>query len=144
MTEDFRRIAYNHNSGWSQSFFTDVVVIDGPHRTIYLSGIGAEDTTAENPEDMRVLAIGDFAEQTRIAYARIKSLLETHGASLADIVRMKTYVLDAENVYLYHQVQREALEGLAPPPHTFLQVAGLASPDMLVEVEVTAVVPLSS
>ncbi|MBB2943366.1 enamine deaminase RidA (YjgF/YER057c/UK114 family) [Actinoplanes lutulentus] len=140
MPPEFRKTDHNHNGGWSRSFFTDVVTVEGPKKLIYISGIGSEDPSAATPQEMVTQAPGDFAEQTRIAYAKIKDILAAHGATFADIVRMTTYVTDAKNVFLYHEVQAQALQGTPPPPHTFLQVAGLAMPEMLVEVEVTAAV----
>ncbi|MDT0183955.1 RidA family protein [Microbacterium sp. ARD31] len=140
MTDSFEIQRHNHNKGWSQGFFTDVITVQGPAKFIYISGIAAEADVA-TPAEMHTQAIGDFAEQTRIAYAKLKALLAAHGATFHDVVRMTTYVLDRANVYVYHEVQHEALEGAPPPPHTFLQVASLAMPDMLVEVEVTAAVP---
>ncbi len=133
---------YNHNKGWARDLFSDVAVVESPAgKTLYLSGVSAEDPEAADPMSVTILGDGDFAAQTRIAFEKIKTVLAAHGASMHDIVRMTAYVLDAENIWTYFQVQGEVLDGAPRPPHTFLQVAGLAVPDMQVEIEVTAIVP---
>ncbi len=76
----------------------------------------------------------------QIGFKKIKGVLAHHGATMHDVVRMTAYVTDAKNIWTYFQIQGEELDGTPRPPHTFLQVAGLAVPEMLVEVEVTAVV----
>ncbi len=139
MTE-FTKTNHDHNKGWARDLFSDVAVVQGAGRTLYLSGVSAEDPEATDPMSVTILGDGDFAAQTRIAFEKIKAVLAAHGGTMNDIVRMTAYVLDAENIWTYFQVQGEMLEGAPRPPHTFLQVAGLAVPDMLVEIEVTAVV----
>ena len=61
------------------------------------------------------------------------------GASLEDVVRTVTYVLDIDAYYQVvderYKIFREAL-----PTNTLLAVSRLAHPDMLVEIEAEAVV----
>lgn len=130
---------FNHNGGWSRNLFTDVVEVKGTPTFLFLSGIGAEDPEAKEMESVEIQGTG-FAEQCRVAFRKLKATLAKHGATLSDVVRMTAYVLDASNLKTYFHIQGEELEGAPRPPHTFLQVAGLARPEMLVEIEVTAVV----
>jgi enamine deaminase RidA (YjgF/YER057c/UK114 family) len=132
---------HSHNKGWARDIFSDIAVIEGNARLLFLSGVGAEDPDATDPTTVEILGGADFAEQTRIAFTKIKSLLAAHGATMHDIVRMTAYVTEAANIWTYFQIQGEALEGAPRPPHTFLRVAGLAVPEMLVEIEVTAAIP---
>lgn len=137
----FSKTHHSHTR-WAKDFFSDVTVIEGAARTLYLAGIGAEDPDVDDPSRIRIQGVGDFAAQTRIVFEKIAAVLAAHGATMGDIVRMTAYVTDATNIRTYFAIQHEALGDAPPPPHTFLQVAGLAEPDMLVEVEVTAAVPL--
>ncbi len=130
----------NHNKGWARDLFSDVAIVDGDARFLFLSGVSAEDPTATEPHEVTILGEGDFREQTRIAFGKIKDVLAAHGASLADVVRMTAYVTNRENIWTYFEVQGEMLDGAPRPPHTFLEVSSLAVPEMLVEVEVTAMV----
>ena len=139
---NFSKTNHTHNKGWSKDLFTDLaVVVQGSTKTLYLSGVGSEDPEATDASTVRILGEGDFAEQTRIAFAKIVAVLAEHGATLNDVVRMTAYVTDSANIWTYFAVQGEALGDAPRPPHTFLQVAALAVPQMLVEVEVTAVIP---
>jgi 2-iminobutanoate/2-iminopropanoate deaminase len=99
------------------------VVRHGTPRLLFLSGVGSEDPEATEPTNVTILG-ADFAEQTRIAFRKIKKLLAAEGATLHDIVRMTAYVTDAADIWTYFQIQGEELEGAPRPPHTFLQVAG--------------------
>src|SRR5438045_334035 len=52
---------------WSKAAFADAVTVTGPSKTIYMAGMGSED---EN--DGKIRHQGDFLEQCRYAYAKIK------------------------------------------------------------------------
>ncbi|WP_118855908.1 RidA family protein [Sphingomonas mesophila] len=136
----FAKTNANHNKGWARDLFSDVCIVDAPAgaRFLFLSGVGAEDPEATDPQSAAILGKGDFRAQTEIVFAKIKKVLAAHGASLADVVRMTAYVIDRSNISTYFEVQGEQLGGAPRPPHTFLEVSSLAAADMLVEVEVTA------
>lgn len=121
---------------WSASLFADSVSVTPGGRTIYLSGMGAEDA-----EDGHIRHPGDFTAQCRYAYEKIRAALAREGASMEHIVKITTYVLDAAYREESTVCRREAFGEIPLPTHTFIVVAGLAWPDMLVEVDVTAVVP---
>lgn len=121
---------------WSAEVFADSVSVTPGGRTIYLSGMGAEDV-----EDGHIRHPGDFTAQCRYAYEKIQAALAREGASLEHVVKITTYVLDAEYRQASTVCRREAFGDIPLPTHTFIVVAGLAWPDMLVEVDVTAVVP---
>jgi 2-iminobutanoate/2-iminopropanoate deaminase len=61
---------------------------------------------------------------------------------MKDVVKQITYVIDARHQKQAGECRRKAY-GKAPlPAHTFLNVSQLAWPEMLVEIDVTAMVPL--
>lgn len=105
-------------------------------RTLHLAGQVAWDAKGE------IVGAGDLAAQTRQALANLKTVLESVGATPADIVRLRTYVVDHSPDKLgvvlpeIAQFYGDAL----PAPNTFLGVAALALPDFLIEIEATAVV----
>src|SRR5919204_3522259 len=74
-------------SEWTKGRFTEVVTVNGPGKTIYLAGVGAEDEKAPAGASAPILHLGNPYEQCRYAYDKIKRLLATHGASLADAVK---------------------------------------------------------
>lgn len=121
---------------WSKDLFADAAVVDGPGRLIFVAGMGSED-----PVDGHIHYPGDCAAQTRMAYNKIRTILAEQGGDLSHVVRIVAYLTDIREKNAYESVQREALEGVEPPPHSLIGVSALAWPGMVVEVEATAVVP---
>ncbi|WP_406351927.1 RidA family protein [Streptomyces sp. NBC_00658] len=81
----------------------------------------------------------DLATQSRGVFETIGALLKAHGATLADIINIRTYLTDIGRLHEYGAVRREFLTGTAPTSMTF-EAARLFKPDALVEVEVVAAV----
>jgi len=106
-------------------------------RTLHLAGQVAWDSNAS------IVGAGDLAAQTRQALANLGAVLAAAGAGPADIVRLRTYVVDHTPDKLGPVLgEIGAFYGDATPaPNTFLGVAALALPDFLIEIEATAVVP---
>ena len=115
--------------------FTQVVSTHGG-RTIRCSGQTAWD------KDMKIIGEGDFAAQTRAAYENVRAALASAGAEPRDIVRMRTYIVDYTPEYLEPLgIETAAFFGDHPPPAaTLLGVASLATPEFMIEIEVTAVI----
>jgi enamine deaminase RidA (YjgF/YER057c/UK114 family) len=115
--------------------FSHATLQDGG-KTLHLAGQVAWDA------DCDVVGGNDLAAQTRQALANLKTVLAEVGATPADIVRLRTYVVD-HNPDKLGVVLGEVgafYEGATPAPNTFLGVQALALPDFLVEIEATAVV----
>jgi enamine deaminase RidA (YjgF/YER057c/UK114 family) len=79
---------------WTKTFFTEIVTVNGPGKTIYLAGVGAEDENAAVGNLPPILHLGNAHDQCRYAYDKIKRALATQGASLADAVKQVVYVTD--------------------------------------------------
>lgn len=105
-------------------------------RTLHLAGQVAWD------KDAATVGAGDLAAQTRQALANLRAVLAEVGATPANIVRLRTYVVDHTPDKLGVVLgEVGAFYGDATPaPNTFLGVSALALPDFLVEIEATAVV----
>jgi 2-iminobutanoate/2-iminopropanoate deaminase len=128
-------------SEWTKGLFTEIVTVNGPGKTIYLAGVGAEDETAPAGAFAPVRHLGDPYEQCRYAYDKIKRALAAHGGSLADVVKQVVYVTDIRYQAPVAKCRREAYADGQIPANTFLVVSGLAIQGMLLEIDVTAVVP---
>ncbi len=120
---------------WSKTSFADAVTVTGPAKTIYLAGMGSEDETTG-----AITHPGDFLEQCRYAFVKIKKALAAQGAGMGDIVKITTYVTDARFRPDYAKCRGEAIGDAPLPAHTFLNVSQLAWPGMMIEVDATAAV----
>jgi len=79
----------------------------------------------------------DVTGQSRNCFKTIEAALKEGGFETADIVRATYYVTDAKDVDTHFAVCGEVLGDIRPAA-TLLIVAGLARPEMKVEIEVTA------
>jgi len=80
---------------------------------------------------------GDAYVQTADAIAIIGAALEQAGASLADVVRTVAYVTDIGDLPLVARAHAEAFGGVRPAA-TIVEVAKLADPRYLVELQADA------
>jgi 2-iminobutanoate/2-iminopropanoate deaminase len=136
--QSFEKKNYNY-SDWTKGRFSEAVTVTGPGKTIFLAGVGAED---ENGKGGDILYKGDFPGQCKYAYDKIKRALEKNGATLADTVKIVTYMTDVRYAPDAGKCRQEAFGTMPLPAHTLLTINQLAWPGMLVEIDVTAMVPL--
>lgn len=80
---------------------------------------------------------GDVGAQTRNTFETIRKVLEDAGFSLADIVRTTYYLTDIGDRDAVQAVARDYLAEVRPAS-TLVAVSALATPQMKVEIEVTA------
>ncbi|OGP25071.1 MAG: hypothetical protein A2038_09540 [Deltaproteobacteria bacterium GWA2_57_13] len=125
---------------WTKGFFTELITVNGPGKTLYIGGIGAEDEKSPGGALPIIRHLGNPYEQCRYAYDKMKRLLATHGATLADVVKQVVYVTDVRYQADVGKCRREAYGSGPIPANTFLVISGLAVPGMLLEIDITAVV----
>lgn len=100
---------------------------------IYVSG-----TTGWGP-DGKVVALGDMYAQTKQALLNIERALAQAGATLAHVVRTRTFVTDISRWEEVGRAHGEAFRDVRPAA-TMVEVSRLIDPELLVEIEVDAVV----
>lgn len=101
---------------------------------VYVSGTTATD------EQSNIVGVGDAYLQTKQIFKNISRGLQGVGASWADVVRTRMFVVDiAKNWEGVGRAHGEIFAEIQPAA-TMVEVSGLISPDMLVEIEVEAVI----
>lgn len=98
-------------------------------RTLYLAG-----QTGTRPDG----TIPDGIEaQAEAAWTNLVNVLAASGYRMEDVVKLQTFLVRREDRDGYNKVRGKYL-GAHRPASTFLLVAGLADPRLLVEIEAVA------
>lgn len=79
-----------------------------------------------------------IVEQTRVAWTNLTEVLKEGGMEITDIVKVTSFLTSADFIADYGRT-RAGFLGDFRPTSTLLVVAGLASPQLLMEVEALAV-----
>lgn len=92
-------------------------------------------------ENGELVGAGDLAQQAQQVFKNLTTVLNEAGATAADVVRMRTYVVGLKPAHLDTIVGAitEFYGDAVPAANTLLGVQSLALPDLLIEVEVTAI-----
>jgi enamine deaminase RidA (YjgF/YER057c/UK114 family) len=110
--------------------------VGGANRTIHCAGQTSVD---ENGEPLHA---GDIGAQVEQALDNLETVLQASGATLADVVRLNYYTTDVDRFLAEGGPVLGARfrETGCRPASTLLGVTRLARPELLVEIEATAVV----
>ncbi len=111
--------------------YSQAVKAEG-NRLLFISGMTARD------KEGKVVGKGDIKLQTRQVLENIKAVLEEAGATFDHIVRVTVYITDMSLFKEIHQVRVEYFKK-DYPASTMVQVSGLVSEDLLIEIDAIAV-----
>jgi reactive intermediate/imine deaminase len=114
--------------------YTHIVEVTGPNKTIYISGQIAFD------KDGKLVGAGDMQAQAEQVFKNLEAALTAAGAKFPDVVKMNSYITDMSRIQAVRDVRARYFKD-SLPASTFVQVAGLVRPDLLLEIEVVAVLP---
>ena len=115
---------------WEQKF--------GYSRAVRVGNVIAVAGTTAVDAQGAVVGAGDPAAQARFVYQKIERALVEAGASLADVVRVRTFVTDISRWEDVARVQGEVFAGIRPAA-TLVEVSAFVAPELLVEIEVDAI-----
>jgi 2-iminobutanoate/2-iminopropanoate deaminase len=124
-------------AGKKQQFSRSVVVGD----LVFLSAAGGR--TMETGE----VNSATLVDQMKVALDKIRASLTEAGTSMDNIVKTTMLLKRVEDYDLMRKTEREYWQKYAPrlieepPASTFFQPVSLSKPDMLVEIDVIAIIP---
>ena len=95
-------------------------------------------TTAVD-EQNNVVGLNDAAQQTRFALRKIEKALHAAGGRLEDVVRTRIFVTDIGRWEEIGRAHGEFFRTIKPVA-TMVEVSKLIAPELLVEIEATAIV----
>jgi enamine deaminase RidA (YjgF/YER057c/UK114 family) len=95
-------------------------------------------TTTAVDENGKTLGLNGPYEQTRLALGKIEKALKEGGASLKDVVRTRIFVTDISRWEAVGRAHGEFFKDIKPV-NTMVEVKALISPELLVEIEATAI-----
>ncbi len=120
---------------WSVELgFNQAELVEGGTVVLYLSGQSAmgADGTPQHP--------GDMAAQVGLALDNLEAVLAEAGMGLSDVVRLNTYTTDVDAMFEHYGQIAERFGAVGvQPPGSLLGVSRLAFPELMVELEATAV-----
>ena len=102
--------------------------------TVYIAGQLSRDVNG------KPIHVGNAEAQTIQAWANLEAAVKAAGGTLADIVKTNTYVVGRENMTGVRAGRAIAQPPEGRPTSTTVIVAGLADPELVVEVEAIAVI----
>jgi enamine deaminase RidA (YjgF/YER057c/UK114 family) len=101
---------------------------------LFISGQVAQDN------DGNTVGVGDCEAQTRQVMSRIQTIAAAAGASMADVVKITTFIINIDDYAAFSRVRSETFPN-NPPGSSTVVVAGLVRPEFLVEVEAVVHIP---
>lgn len=89
-------------------------------------------------KDGNLIGVSDAYAQTKCILEIIKEAIEGVGGSLSDVVRTRMYVTD---ISLFEEIGRAHGEYFSAirPASTMIEISRLVDPEMLIEIEATAI-----
>lgn len=123
------RTNWSSNTPWEEAFGYSRAVQIG--NTIEVSG-----TTAS--EGDKILGVGDITLQTEYIIKKIEHTLLEAGFSLKEVVRTRIFITDISLWEEVAKVHSYLFEDILPAC-TLVEVSKLIHPDLLIEIEATAI-----
>jgi 2-iminobutanoate/2-iminopropanoate deaminase len=114
--------------------YSQAVKVTGAETILYLAGQVAYDDKGG------VAHPADFKAQARAALQAVKAQVEAGGGTMANIVKLNTYLTDIRHRADYGPIREEFFgKNKKMPASTLVAVTALAQPEFLIEIEAIAV-----
>ncbi|MBK6646959.1 MAG: RidA family protein [Anaerolineales bacterium] len=112
--------------------------IVGYSRAVKIGNIIEVAGTTAVDEDGNTVGVNDPYEQTHYALSKIEKALQAAGATMKDVIRSRMFVTDISKWEEIGRAHGEFFREVKPAA-SMIEVKGLISPELLVEIEVTAI-----
>lgn len=109
-------------------------VVSGRGRLVAVAGQVALD------EHGVVVGVGDPAAQARQVFENLRWCLAAAGADFVNVVKLGVFVTDIAYLPAVRSARDTVVDTARPPASTAVQVAALARPEFLIEVDALAMV----
>jgi enamine deaminase RidA (YjgF/YER057c/UK114 family) len=118
--------------------YTNVIVVSGPVKTIYIGAQGAFDAASGT-----IVGRGDIGAQSMQVMKNIQAALAAVGAGLEHIIKWNIYLIQGQPLQPGVEAFQRAWGNRPNPPiNTVMYVSELVPSDFLVCIDAIAVVPL--
>lgn len=87
--------------------------------------------------DGKLVGAGNMRQQASQVLENIKSILKANDAEMSDVVKVTVYVTDIRAFDEIEDIRNSYFEG-SPPASVIVQVAKLAKPEWMIEIEAVA------
>lgn len=93
--------------------------------------------------DNKGILIGkdNLVEQEEQVFTNIKNIIEESGGTMDDVIKISIYMADITHVQTIRDVRNKFFNQQKPPTSTLVQVSKLVRDDLLIEIEVTVIIP---
>jgi len=112
--------------------------IIGYSRAVKIGNVIEVAGTTALDENGNIVGLNDPYEQTKFVIAKIEKALISGGATLKDVVRTRMFVTDISRWEEIGRAHGEYFREIKPAS-TMVEVKSLINSDMLIEIEVTAI-----
>jgi len=113
--------------------------VAGYSRAVRVGNVVEVAGTTAVDENGQVVGANDPYQQTRFILAKIEKALASAGASMKDVVRTRMFVTDISRWEEIARAHGEVFREIKPAS-TMVEVTRLISPELLVEIEATALI----
>jgi enamine deaminase RidA (YjgF/YER057c/UK114 family) len=124
------RVKYSSGTKWEP--------IVGYSRAVRVGKVVHVAGTTATEAGGKIVGVGDPAAQTVQALKNVRQALESVGAKLEDVVRTRIYVTDISRWEEVGKAHGSFFKEIRPV-NTMVEVRRLVNPEMLVEIEVEAI-----
>ena len=114
-------------------------------RLLFFSGCGPVPSYHRHPHDPVEEAqwfAGDFRDQCEKTFANMRLILQAAGADWPNMLKLNIYLTDMTQQNILNEISNRTFDPKNPPARTLVAVPELAHPDMLLEIEGVAAVPV--